>query len=239
MIDALTKGGVQLQEASGALRNPYEVLSELAGKWSSLSSDIQAAITTALAGTRQQDVFSSLMTQFGEATGAMDAMADSAGALSSAYEIFEDSMTGHINKLKAAFEGLSMEAVDSGLVNSIVDAGTTILTAITPIAGAIGNIVSALGPLGTAVAGLGIAGLVNNIGKEFALYRRKSVLRKPSNCGEPLTSSCHSGALTDRRDGAERQKKVDGWPMLNNNATGYTQWAITQPSPSPLPGLHQ
>jgi len=170
LIDALTSGGVQLQEATGALRNPFEVLSDLADKWSTLSTDVKAAITTALAGTRQQDVFSSLMGQFGEATGAMEAMADSAGALEGAYDVFLDSMTAHINTFKAALQELSRTAIDSGFVNSIVDIGTNVLELLEPIAGAIGHITSALGPLGTAIAGLGIGVLIHNFGSsnEFA-----------------------------------------------------------------------
>lgn len=163
LISALTDGGVQLQEATGALRNPYEVLSELAAKWSTMSSDVRAAITTALAGTRQQDVFASLMNQFGEATGAMEAMQNSAGALNDAYGIFEESMQGHINKLKAAFEELSMTAVDSGFMNSLVDLGTSLLEVFTPVVGVLGQVVSALGPLGTALTTIGAIGIGKSI----------------------------------------------------------------------------
>ena len=172
LISALTKGGVDLQEATGELRNPYEVLSELAAKWSSLSSDVRAAITTALAGTRQQDVFSSLMGQFQEATGAMEAMADSAGALESAYGIFEDSMQGHINKLKAAFEELSMEAVNKGFVNSVVDLGTSAIEVLTPIVGLLGDALSFLGPIGTTLATISTIGIVKNLDSsiEFVHY---------------------------------------------------------------------
>lgn len=172
LISALTKGGVDLQDATGALRNPYEVLKELAERWSSMSSDVRAAITTALAGTRQQDVFSSLMGQFQEATGAMEAMADSAGALESAYGIFEDSMQGHINKLKAAFEELSMEAVKKGLVNSVVDLGTSAIEVLTPIVGLLGDVLSFLGPIGTALTTIAGIGIFKNLDSsiEFVHY---------------------------------------------------------------------
>ena len=168
LISALTKGGVQLQDATGALRNPYEVLKELADRWSSLTSDVKAAITTALAGTRQQDIFASLMNQFGEATKAMEAMGDSAGALTDAYDIFEDSMQGHINTLKAAFEELSMTAVDKGLVNGFVDMGTALIEAFTPLVGVLGQILKFIGPIGlgfTVIAGLNfknISGVVKS-----------------------------------------------------------------------------
>lgn len=170
LISALTKGGVDLQDATGALRNPYEVLKELADRWSSLTSDVKAAITTALAGTRQQDIFASLMNQFGEATKAMEAMGDSAGALTDAYDIFEDSMQGHINTLKAAFEELSMTAIDKGLVNSFVDMGTTIVEGITPIVSGLGKILSFLGPIKSvlgAIIGFKIASNIKSIVSGF------------------------------------------------------------------------
>lgn len=185
LISALTKGGVDLQDATGALRNPYDVLKELSERWSSLTSDVKAAITTALAGTRQQDIFASLMNQFGEATRAMDAMADSAGSLEGAYAIFEDSMQGHINTLKAAFQELSMEAVDKGLVNSFVDLGTSIIESLTPVVGILGQILKYIGPVG---AGLAVVAGLNfkNISEFVSAWRGIDSMQRLLNPVESL-----------------------------------------------------
>ena len=77
--------------------------------------------------TRQQAVFYSIIEQFQEASGAMDAMANSAGALDEAYSTYMESATFHINQFRAVFQALSADIVQSGTVSVIVDIGTAAL----------------------------------------------------------------------------------------------------------------
>ena len=58
-----------------------DIIKDIAAQWDKMSSMEQAGLVETLAGTRQQNVFSSLITQFQEAEGAMNSMQDSAGEL--------------------------------------------------------------------------------------------------------------------------------------------------------------
>lgn len=74
--------------------------------------------------TRQQAAFFSLINNFQEASGAMDAMANSAGVLEEAYDTYLDSTTAHINQFKAAWQELGADMFNSKFISNIVDIGT-------------------------------------------------------------------------------------------------------------------
>ena len=88
LVAALTKYNVTLTDANGEFRSTYDIIADIAAKWSELSSMEQAALANAIAGVRQQSVFYSLVEQFQEASGAMDEMANSAGTLQESYAVF-------------------------------------------------------------------------------------------------------------------------------------------------------
>ena len=127
LVSALTGANVSLTDENGELRSTYDIIRDIAKVWDNLTSMQQAGLADALAGTRQQAVFYSLINQFDEAEGAMSAMQTSAGELQSSYDIWLESTTAHINQLKAAFEELSSDAVQSGAVNAVVDAATNVV----------------------------------------------------------------------------------------------------------------
>ena len=145
LVAALTKYNVTLTDANGEFRSTYDIIADIAAKWSELSSMEQAALANAIAGVRQQSVFYSLVEQFQEASGAMDEMANSAGTLQESYAVFMESITAHINQFKAAFQSLSQSAVTKNFVNDIIDLGTNFLK----IFDGIMRVVDALGGLNT------------------------------------------------------------------------------------------
>lgn len=121
LVSTLTKAGVALRDVNGEYRSTYDIMKDLAAVWDRLGSMEQSALMTAIAGTRQQNIFSSLVKNFKEASGAMDAMDKSAGALASAYGTHMDTIQGHIDKLSAAFQDLSQHALESGVFKGMVD----------------------------------------------------------------------------------------------------------------------
>ena len=127
MLNILTMHKVTLTDINGEYRSTYDIIRDIAGVWDELGSMDQAAVTEALAGTRQQNIFSSLITQFKEAEDAVDRMKESGGELEEAYDIYLNSIEAHVNQLKAAFDKLSMDFVDSDLAKNAVDAVTKII----------------------------------------------------------------------------------------------------------------
>ena len=158
MIQALAGKGVSLTDAEGQYRSTYNVLKDIARVWNDLGSMDQAAIIESLAGTRQQNVFSSLITQFQEAEGAMDSMQDSAGELEEAYGIYLDSIEAHTKTLKAAFDELSRDFVDSSFAKGVIDL-------LTGIVEALDLVVNKIGILGTLISAGGLVLLIKNLEK--------------------------------------------------------------------------
>lgn len=166
LVSNLTDAGVSLTNINGEYRSTYEIMSDIAAKWDEMSNTEQAAMATALSGTRQQAVFYSIIEQFKEASGAMDAMAGSAGALDRAYSTHLDSTQAHVNQLKAKFEELSMSVMDSNSTKAFIDTLGTILDRLNDIV----NVTGALPPLLATISGY--LSLKKNFGRTnmFVLY---------------------------------------------------------------------
>ena len=127
MLAALTKQKVYLTDVNGEYRTTYDIMKDIAAVWDELTSMEQAAVIEALAGTRQQNIFTSLVTQFQEAEQAMERMEGATGELRESYDIYLESIQAHVQQFKDAFAELSAEFVNSDLAKAVVDAGTKIL----------------------------------------------------------------------------------------------------------------
>lgn len=145
LVKTLTDAGVALTDINGEYRSTYDIMADIAAKWDTLDSMRQAAIATALSGNRQQAVFYSIIENFQEASGAMEAMTNSTGALSSAYSVYMESAQAHINKFKTTFQELSKNLISSDFIKTIVDFGTHILEILNVVA----KMIDALGGLNT------------------------------------------------------------------------------------------
>lgn len=150
LVKALTDAKVSLVDMNGEYRSTYDILKDIAAEWNNLDSMAQSAIATALSGTRQQAVFFSIIENFGEASGAMDAMAHSAGELEKAYDTYLDSAQAHINQFKASFQELSANFFKSDFLGELVDIGRWLVE----ILGDLIKIVNCLGGLKTILAGI-------------------------------------------------------------------------------------
>lgn len=148
LVQTLTDCGVALTDINGEYRSTYDIMADIAAKWDEMDSMRQAAIATALSGNRQQAVFYSIIENFQEASGAMDSMTNSAGALTDAYSVYLDSAQAHIDIFKASFQELAKNFIDAGFIKTVVDFGTTILNILNIVA----KLISSLGGLNTVLA---------------------------------------------------------------------------------------
>lgn len=134
LVQALTRYNVKLTDVTGQYRSTFEILQDIAKIWDQLDTMEQAALATQLAGTRQQAVFYSIIEQFKDAEGAMEAMQNSAGTLEESYAYYLDSMSAHVNTFKNAWTEMSATIAQKGIVTSVVDFGTAIVNAANKLA---------------------------------------------------------------------------------------------------------
>ena len=134
LVKSLADLNVALVDVNGEYRATYDIMADIASKWDSMTTMEQAALADVIAGTRQQAIFFSLIEQFQEASGAMDAMAGSANALDDAYSVYLESTTAHINQFKASFQELSSVVANSDLLKWFVDFGRSMTESMTVLA---------------------------------------------------------------------------------------------------------
>lgn len=113
--------GVAILDATGNLRSTYDVLADVAKIWDKLETTDRAAIAEMLSGTRQQNVFYSMMQNWGDAEAVVDQASNGYGALQEANEKYLDSIDGKVNQLKASWEAFSTSLLDSSLVKFFID----------------------------------------------------------------------------------------------------------------------
>lgn len=112
--------GIALRNQNGELRSTEEVLDELGGKWEELSSNQQAAIAKALAGTRQQSRLIAMMSDYERVTELQQIAERSAGATAAQAASYMQGMEAALNKVSVAWEKIVTALTNSdGIINLI------------------------------------------------------------------------------------------------------------------------
>lgn len=113
--------GVAITDTNGELRSTYEILSDVAKIWDELTSVEQAAIAEMLAGTRQQSAFYSIIQNWSDAESIVKDAGNASGSLMEAQEIRLNSIEGKLEQIKAVWESVSNNLLDSGLVTMFLE----------------------------------------------------------------------------------------------------------------------
>lgn len=153
--EILALSGVDIMIDESTFKSTYDILDELSDKWENLSDIQQASIQELLAGQRQGNVFSSLMSNFDIAREVLDTSENSEGSALSEHEKWLESLEAKVNQFKAAWQDLSQTILDDEGLGSLIDAGTTLLNVLNWI-------IDTFGMLNIAIAGVGIYALVKN-----------------------------------------------------------------------------
>lgn len=156
--------GVDILDATGKnFRATYDILKDLADVWGTLTSAQQAAVTTMLAGTRNQDIFASLMKNFPSAEEAMGGMGDAAGLMDEKFKAVEDSISGALSGLSNAWSKFSNALLNSGDITSFIKMITGLVKALTSLTKVFGG--------GTLITGvLSLTTLINKFRQFGQIY---------------------------------------------------------------------
>ena len=144
-ILALT--GVDIMDGANEFKSTYKIMDELAVKWKDLTDIQQATVTELIAGKRQGNIVSSLMANFDTAREALDTSMNSAGSAMKEHEKWQQSLEAQINKLKAAWQGLSQAFLSSDFLHGALDAVIKLVDGITALIDKIGVLPTLLGVL--------------------------------------------------------------------------------------------
>lgn len=123
----LTGKQVDIQLNDDTFKSTYQILKELSEVWDELSDVSQANILELVGGKRNSNVVSALLENFSVAEKALATSADSAGSALVENEKVLDSIQGKLNIMKATFETLSQNLIDSDIIKFVVDMGTGLM----------------------------------------------------------------------------------------------------------------
>ena len=112
---------IALKNTNGELRSTEDVLDELGRKWNTLSTNQQAAIAKALAGTRQQSRLIAMMDDYDRVIELQQISARSAGATSAQAATYLEGLEASINKVNVAVEKLVSTFTEMDFIQDLVE----------------------------------------------------------------------------------------------------------------------
>lgn len=111
--------GISLRDSRNEFRSFDKVLGDVANQWNNYTTVQKHALATAFAGTRQQEKFTVLMENYGDALKYADTAASSGGTASTKYEeAYLDSIEAKMNTLSASWEEFSSLVLDSEIIKT-------------------------------------------------------------------------------------------------------------------------
>lgn len=166
---------VALKDSQGNLRSTYDIMKDLytgvegqSVAWNELSEAEQNAIAVQAGGKTRYQAFVASMSNFDAAIRSTETAMNSQGSAARENANAIDSLEGHINALKSAFQKFATSLISSDLLKTLVDIGTAILNF---AAGDVGQAILKLTLLGIAI---GVA--VRAFNKLHAVVKGMSVL---------------------------------------------------------------
>lgn len=142
--------GVDIMKDENTFKSTYDILDELSRKWSDLTDIQQASVTELIAGKRNGNIVSSLMSNFQIARDSLNtALNDSTGSAERELENWNKGIEASLSRFKAQFQELSTTTFDSGLLKGIVDTGTDAI-------GILESLIDNFGILQTVISGIAL-----------------------------------------------------------------------------------
>ena len=159
--EILALSGVDIMKNENEFKSTYDILDELSIKWSELSDISQASITELVAGKRQGNIMSALMSNFDIARETLNtAMTESSGSAEKELTNYQKGIEYSLDKFKATFQDFSTSLLDSNMVKGFVDTGSSLLGGFT-------NIIDGIGVIQTIAGGFGAYKGISSFVKNF------------------------------------------------------------------------
>lgn len=131
--DAFGSIGVTIQDANGELRSTYDILSDYAKVFPTLTSEQKQYFGELAAGKRQVNVFNAIVDEMATVDNAISQSIDSIGAAERENEVYRQSIQGLKNEFDNQFQMLATEVIDSQWIKDLISAGTDFLGVLTNI----------------------------------------------------------------------------------------------------------
>ena len=126
---ALTHGKVNILSDDNTYKNTYQIIKEISQAWGDMTDKERAATTELLGGKRNANAVSALISNFDIAEDSLSKAGAATGSALQENEKYLSSIEGHMSLLQAAFQNLSTDTLDSGLIKGVLDIATGFVNA--------------------------------------------------------------------------------------------------------------
>lgn len=157
--EIMALSGVDIMKDKDTFKSTYQILDELATKWTDLTDIQQASITELIAGKRQGNIVSALMSNFETARLATESAINSTGSALKEQEAYEQGIQYSLDRLEASFQAFANHILDSNFLKGIIDFGNGTINVID-------TVTDKLGSLGTIGLGAGLFSSIKNVGRD-------------------------------------------------------------------------
>ena len=141
----LKQYGINLREVSNGMTNMENVVTALGEKWKYLNGEQKAQIATAVAGTRQQNIFIATMENYDRVLELTAESTNSAGSAMDKFNVYAESTEGKLQDLKTAWTELADATLNSDILEWFIEIGTQFLETTTKAGGLIPVIIELAG----------------------------------------------------------------------------------------------
>lgn len=177
-VQGTTKTISLINKQTGDIASTFDIFKELSKYWGDMTNAEKQAVAIAYAGKNQFEVFSSVMSNFGQAIEATNTAMNSQGSAMEENSRYMESFEAKINNVKAAWEKVVLAFADSDAIKDILDKVANALNALAENEEAISTITKIAKALliikGFKIAGSLFTGAIGSA-KEFLSVVKKIV----------------------------------------------------------------
>ena len=209
---ALAKVGIQIQDASGNLKQMDVILDETAKRWVSLSEAQRLALAQTVAGVRQYTQFVGLMDNWGDFQKNLQSAYGSSGTLQEQADIYAESWEAARDRVRASAEDIYDSLINPDFFIKLDDSISPILTTFATMMDALGGMSGALSALSLAmnkVYGDRMAQSIRNMANNIGLITNNDRER-----GRLLREQAAALAQNIRLGGNSNDPRTEAWARL-------------------------
>lgn len=142
--------GVAVRDLNNEFRPLNEILTDLNGKWKTMSETQKIGTAQTVAGVHRYNDFMALMENFDMAVDATATSMNSLGSATKENEIYLQSISGRMESLKATTQGFWFDFIDSDMLKGGVDGLKLLMDGLSALQSTFGSLGLSVGALTTA-----------------------------------------------------------------------------------------
>ena len=150
--EMLALSGVDIMANATTFKSTYDILDDLSSKWQNLTDIQQASVTELIAGKRQGNIISALMSNFDVARESVATADSSDGSAMKEHANYQKSIQYSLDVTKAKWQEFSTSLISTDVFKGVVDGAGNLLEMVTAIMTAGGG-AGGVGLLGTLFGG--------------------------------------------------------------------------------------